>query len=1184
MGDLSDTLPSLSATASELRALLHERVLLFDGAMGTSIQAQNLSAEDFGGLEYEGCNEHLVLTCPEAITQIHDSFLQAGSDIIETNTFGAASIVLAEYGLQEKAVEINQAAAQLARACAQRYSSPQKSRFVAGSMGPTTKTISVTGGVTFSQLRHAYAGQAEGLLRGGVDLLVMETTQDTLNLKSGLLGIDDAFRTVGHRVPVAVSITVETMGTMLAGQGVEALYTSVAHQDLFALGLNCATGPDFMTDHLRTLAELSHFPVLCIPNAGLPDEDGQYNESPEMIAAKLERFVDAGWLNMLGGCCGTTPAHIELLSQMLEGKRPRTLPTTKRSVVSGLEPLVIDEDKRPVLVGERTNVIGSRKFKRLITDGAFEEGAEIGRRQVRGGAQVVDVCVADPDREELSDMTTFLDILVRKIKVPLMIDSTDAQVIEAALERSQGKAIINSINLEDGEERFAQVVPLIKRYGAAVVVGCIDEDPQQGMAVTRQRKLAVAKRSYALLTQKYGLSAEDLIFDPLVFPLGTGDHNYIGAGEETIEGVRLITQALPACKTILGISNVSFGLPPAGREVLNSVFLYHCVKAGLDLAIVNTEKLERYASIAEEEKQLADDLIYWRGEDPVAAFAAHFRQKKETPLEDNRADLPLDERLARYIIEGSKDGLIADLNTALQERLPLDIINGPLMAGMDEVGRLFNNNELIVAEVLQSAEAMKAAVGHLEPFMEKADSVLKGTVLLATVKGDVHDIGKNLVEIILSNNGYRVVNLGIKVAPETLIAAVREHQPDIVGLSGLLVKSAQQMVVTAQDLKTAQVGCPILVGGAALTPRFTANKIAPEYDGLVCYANDAMRGLDLANRLVDEDKHAALILELEKERTRLARQDRKSQPRKSMAPIVQPLVLSHEQPAPRPPDLRLHTLDDYDLDAIFAYLNPTMLYGKHLGLKGNLETLLEQGNEKAVELHQQVEAVMDEVIAKKLLHARAVYQFFPAQADGDSLRLYRANGKDLAETFLFPRQQHGEGRCLSDFAAPTSAGTQDYIALFVVTCGHGVRELAEHYREAGRYLDSHILQSLAIEGAEAFAELLHQRLREMWGFADPPELTMRERFKAQYRGVRVSFGYPACPRLEDQERLFQLLPVSEAIGVELTEGYMMEPEASVSALVFHHPEAKYFSILDDELVAFEQRLADRSNDLSVAAF
>jgi 5-methyltetrahydrofolate--homocysteine methyltransferase len=706
-----------------------------------------------------------------------------------------------------------------------------------------------------------------------------------------------------------------------------------------------------------------------------------------------------------------------------------------------------------------------------------------------------------------------------------------------------------------------------------VVVGCIDEDPVQGMAVTRKRKLEVARRSYELLTQKYGVPPEDLIFDPLVFPLGTGDQNYIGAGEETIEGVRLIKQTFPECKTILGISNVSFGLPPAGREVLNSVFLYHCVKGGLDLAIVNSEKLERYASIPEEERQLSEALIYWRGEDPVAAFAAHFRQRSTKNKADTRKDLPLDERLARCIIEGSKDGLIDDLNDALQARIPLEIINGPLMTGMDEVGRLFNNNELIVAEVLQSAEAMKAAVAHLEPFMERTADALKGTVILATVKGDVHDIGKNLVEIILGNNGYRVINLGIKVPPETLIDAHRTHQPNIIGLSGLLVKSAQQMVVTAQDLKNAGVTCPILVGGAALTARFTATKIAPEYDGLVCYANDAMHGLDLANKIIVPDKRAALTEKVAADRERLATQERKPVELSSeFAPPPRVSSITHEHVIPLPPDLRSHVIDNYDLEAIFAYVNPTMLYGKHLGLKGNLETLLEQRDEKAEHLYQQVRAMEDEILAKQLLRARAVYKFFPAQASGDTILIYNPAGTEVVETFRFPRQTHGEGFCLSDFVAPRDSGRMDYIALFAVTCGHGVRELSEQYKYAGQYLQSHILQALAIEGAEAFAELLHQRLREMWGFPDSPELTMRERFKARYRGVRVSFGYPACPRLEDQTKLFQLLQVSETIGVQLTEGFMMEPEASVSALVFHHPQARYFSILEDELAAFEQRL------------
>ena len=1173
MAKLGNT-PPPSSTAKDLFALLRERILLFDGAMGTSIQDRQPSADDFGGPQYDGCNEHLVLTRPQLITDIHEGFLKAGSDIIETDTFGGASIVLAEFGLAHQAIAINRAAAQLAKEAASKYSTPTKPRFVCGSMGPTTKTISVTGGVTFDQLRMAYAEQAEGLLLGGVDMLILETTQDTLNLKAGLIGIDETFQKLGKSVPIITSGTIETMGTMLAGQGVEALYVSLAHNDLLAIGLNCATGPDFMTDHIRTLAQLSRFPILCMPNAGLPDEEGHYNETPEMIAAKLERFVDQGWVNVIGGCCGTTPAHLRLLAQMLEGKKPRVIQAQRRSAVAGLEPLIIEEDKRPVLVGERTNVIGSRKFKELIISGAFEEAAEIGRRQVRGGAQVVDVCLADPDRDELKDMTIFLDLLVRKVKAPLMIDSTDARVLEEALKRSQGKAIINSINLEDGEERFEKVVPLIRRYGAAVVVGCIDEDPVQGMAVTRKRKLEVAQRSYDLLTRKYGVPAEDLIFDPLVFPLGTGDQNYIGAGEETIDGVRLIKQAFPECKTILGISNVSFGLPPAGREVLNSVFLYHCVKAGLDMAIVNSEKLERYASIPEEERHLSEDLIYWRSADPVAAFAAHFRQKSTKAKTDTRKDLPLDERLARYIIEGSKDGLVDDLNEILQTRKPLEIINGPLMAGMDEVGRLFNNNELIVAEVLQSAEAMKAAVAHLEPFMEKAADALKGTILLATVKGDVHDIGKNLVEIILSNNGYRVINLGIKVPPETLIEAYRTHTPDMIGLSGLLVKSAQQMVVTAQDLKNGGIACPILVGGAALTARFTAIKIAPEYAGLVCYANDAMQGLDLANQIVTPARRALLAEKVAATRARFAEQDRKPAEVSATDGVATPRasVITHTGEVPLPPDLRSHVLTNYDLGSIFAYINPTMLYGKHLGLKGNLEMLLEQGDQKAVQLTKQVRAMEDEILANNLLQARAVYKFFPAQADGDALLIYNPSGTEVLETFLFPRQTHGEGLCLSDFVAPRKRGQMDYVAFFAVTCGHHVRELSERYKQVGHYLQSHILQAIAIESAEAFAELLHQRLREMWGFSDPPELTMRERFKARYRGVRVSFGYPACPRLEDQSKLFHLLQVNETIGVNLTEGFMMEPEASVSALVFHHPQARYFSILEDELATFEQRL------------
>ncbi len=749
----------------QLRQAIAERILVLDGAMGTAIQAMNLTADDFGGPELEGCNEHLVLTRPDAIQRVHQGYLDAGADLIETDSFGGTRIVLAEYGLQDKVYEINHAAARLAREVCDAAATPAKPRFVAGSMGPGTKTISVTENVTFDVVRSAYAEQTIGLVEGGADVLFLETQQDTLNIKASLLGIDDGFAQLGRAIPIVLSVSIESWGTMLAGQPIESLYVSVAQRDLFAIGMNCATGPDFMTDHLRTLAEISRFPISCFPNAGLPDEEGRYNELPPMLAKKIERFCAEGWINIIGGCCGTTAEHIRMIAEIAARYRPRQPKTVRRSVVSGLETLVVDADTRPLIVGERTNVLGSRKFKQLIAAGKIEEASEIGRLQVRRGAHVLDVCLQDPDRNETEDLTTFLAMLVKKVKVPLMIDSTDPNAIEEALERTQGKSIINSVNLEDGEERFRRVVPLARAYGAALVVGCIDEDKQQAQAITRQRKLEVAQRSYDLLTTKYGVAPEDIYFDALVFPVGTGDKNYIGSGVETIEGIRLIKQALPDAKTILGVSNVSFGLPPAGREVLNAVFLYHCVQAGLDAAIVNAEKLERYVAIPEEERQLSEDLIWWRGADPIATFTAHFRAKSPKATVHERVDLPLDQRLARYILEGTKEGLYADLDEALQTSAPLAIINGPLMAGMDEVGRLFANNEMIVAEVLQSAEAMKAAVSHLEPHMEKTDSASKGRIVLATVKGDVHDIGKNLVDIILSNNGFKIINLGIKVPP-----------------------------------------------------------------------------------------------------------------------------------------------------------------------------------------------------------------------------------------------------------------------------------------------------------------------------------------------------------------------------------------------------------------------------------
>ncbi|HVL47123.1 MAG TPA: methionine synthase [Candidatus Thermoplasmatota archaeon] len=1145
----------------DLREALARRVLVLDGAMGTMIQAADLSAADFGGAHLEGCNENLVLTRPDVIRAIHEAYLAAGADVVETNTFGATPLVLGEYGLEAKAREINREAARIAREAAARYATPAEPRFVAGSIGPTTKSLSVTGGTTFDTLREGYREQALGLLEGGVDALLVETSQDTLNVKAAALGIRDAERALGLRVPLMLSATIEPTGTMLAGQGVDAFLAAVEHFDPASVGLNCATGPEFMTDHLRTLAEQARTAVTVYPNAGLPDERGQYDETPASLARKLARFLDEGWLNVVGGCCGTTPAHIAEIARLAKGRAPRAPATRRRRIVSGIEAFEVDPNNRPVLVGERTNVIGSRRFKDLVAAGAWEEASEIGRAQVKGGAQVLDVCLADPDRDEARDVATFLPLLVRKVKAPLMIDSTDPAVVELALKQAQGKSIVNSINLEDGEERFDAIVPILKAYGAAVVVGCIDEDKAQGMAVTAARKLEVAERSYRLLVEKHGYPPEDIIFDPLVFPVGTGEASYRTSARETVEGVRLVSERFPACSTILGISNVSFGLPPAGREVLNSVFLYHCVQAGLTYAIVNTEKLERYASIPEEERALAEALIFEGGTDEnVARFTAHFRGRVAKVKVSAKADLPLEKRLAAYIVEGTREGLAADLDLALEGAKALDIINGPLMEGMAEVGRLFNDNRLIVAEVLQSAEAMKAAVSHLEPHLERADGARKGKILLATVKGDVHDIGKNLVEIILANNGYEIVNLGIKVPPEDLIRAAREHDPDAIGLSGLLVKSAQQMVATAADLKAAGVAVPLLVGGAALTNRFTGTRIAPAYGQPVFYAKDAMTGLDLANRLMGGDR-AGLAERVAREQEAMRADDAKRAAPVAAASARRGAALSHEKPGPRPPDWSRHVLSDVDPATVWPYVNPAMLYAKHLGLKGDVAKLRAAGDAKAEKLYAAVEALKARILAERWMTVNGVYRFLPAHSDGDTLFLYDpdAPGEKVLESFTFKRQPAAPFRALSDFVRPVGSGEPDSVALFCVTAGPGVRERAEALKAAGDYLAMHAFQALALETAEAFAERLHQRLRNLWGIPDPPGLGPKDLFAKRYRGCRYSFGYPACPDLADQEKLFRVLR-PEDIGVRLTEGFMMDPEASVSALVLHHPEADYFNV------------------------
>jgi 5-methyltetrahydrofolate--homocysteine methyltransferase len=1182
---------NLSESAEALRELLSQRILVLDGAMGTMLQQRNLSASDFGGPALEGCNENLVRTRPDVVLDIHRKYLEAGADIIETNSFNGTKSDLIDYGVADHAYELMFKAAQLARQAADELSTPRKPRFVAGSMGPTRKTITVTGGITFDHLRQDYYDLAKPLVDGGADLLMIETSQDTRNIKAAILAIRRLSREIGTDLPFILSVTIEPMGTMLAGQTIEAMWASLKYAKPLAFGMNCATGPEFMTDHIRTLSQLTSEFVSCYPNAGLPDEEGKYLETPSSLAGQLEKFVDHGWLNLVGGCCGTNEQHIRAIAQMAQSKKPRRPPAeSHRAIYTGIEAIEAEESTRPLLVGERTNVIGSRLFKNLVAEEKWEEATEIARRQVRGGAQIIDVCLQSTERDEKKDIPPFYEKLIRKVKPPIMIDTTDPAAIELALTYCQGKSIINSINLEDGEEKFQRTVPIAHEYGAAVVVGCIDEDPVQAQAFTRERKLAIAQRSYKLLTEKYGLAPEEIIFDPLVFPCATGDENYIGGAVETMEGIRLIKQALPDVRTVLGISNVSFGLPPGAREVVNSVFLYYCTKAGLDLAIVNTEKIERFASIPAQERELAENLLFshppksvpadhpyarqlldapadWRQQSSVqraavnrfwiAAITEHFRDAKKKE-KARGADLPLDERLANYILEGSRDGLIADLDRKRAEgAAPLDIVNGPLMAGMAEVGRLFNANELIVAEVLQSAEAMKTAVSYLEQFMEKAESAKRGKVVLATVKGDVHDIGKNLVEIIFKNNGYEVVNLGIKVPPEELIKAYQEHHPDAIGLSGLLVKSAQQMVTTASDLKDAGIEIPLLVGGAALSAKFTQTKIAPSYGKAVCYAKDAMTGLRLMNQLMNPATRESVL----REHTASGNGFSVSTtvkvapiPKVARSPRVRP-----DLPIPPVPNLDRKVRLVPDLRDIWSYVNSYMLYGRHLGFRGDFEKHFAERDPRAIELFERMEEVKKE--AATFMKIRAVWQFFEAEAEGELLHLFAPGARQPLHTFRFGRQRQGEFLCLSDYVLPAQNGKRDHLALFVVTAGEGVRPRSEKAKNEGHYFLSHGLQALAIETAEGCAEWLHRRIREDWGFPDPPEMTMAQRFTSRYRGKRYSFGYPACPNLEDQAGIWKLLKPEE-IGVQLTEGFMMDPEASVSALVFHHPDCTYFSVGD----------------------
>ncbi len=1153
---------------ANLRELLGQRILVLDGAMGTLLQQAELTRQDFGDEQYEGCNEVLNITRPDIVERAHRLYLQAGADLIETNTFGGSSIVLAEYGLAARARELNQVAAQIARQAADQMSTLARPRFVLGSMGPTTKSLSLrTGDVTFTDLVAAYQEQAEALLMGGVDALLIETAQDTLNIKAAGIGISQAFRSTSSTVPIMISATVEPMGTTLAGQTVEALYLSLEHLQPVSIGINCATGPELMTAHIQTLSQIAQCAVSCHPNAGLPDETGCYHETPKAFAEKMRVLAEKGWLNIAGGCCGTTPEHIRALAQALDGVLPRRPPAKPRtSALSGLEPLWLDPGHRPYLVGERNNVIGSKLFRELVEQEEFDEAADIARMQVSKGAQLIDICLANPSRDELADLENFLPHAANRVRVPLMIDSTNPAVMEAGLRRTQGKGVLNSINLEDGMHRFERGAALAREYGAAVVVGTIDE---QGMALTKERKQEVARRSYRILVDEFGLPPQDIIFDPLVFPVGTGDATYRMAAAETVAALRQFKREFPQCPTILGISNVSFGLPPAGREVLNSVFLYHCTQAGLDLAIVNPEKLRRYPSISQDERELAEAVLFSGDEDAITSFTIHFRNKSASEPPRPKVTISAKERLAQKVTEGTKIGLSEVLEELLQHLTPIQIVNGPLLEGMAQVGLLFDAQQLIVAEVLQSAEVMKAAVSYLEPYMGKDEVSTRGTLLLATVKGDVHDIGKNLVNVIFSNNGYKVVDLGTKVGPEELIAACRQHHPDIIGLSGLLVKSTQQMASTAEALQLAGIAIPLLVGGAALTRGFTERHIAARYGGEVIYAKDAMDGLRSANRimLADQEQRGTPEPEVDVDVVQGALPQAPDQAKPTTTISARLSAADHRHSRADTPvdpttpylpaDTERHLLRNYPLEQLQPYINWQRLLGKHMGIRGNIADLINSGDRQTTELMQAAQNLLRELSKKQRIQATGIYQFFPACGQGNEILIYAPNDdSQVISRFHMPRQRQEPHLCLADFLRDAGHPGTDYLGMFVLTTGHGVASLAKEWTQAGQYVRSHLIQALALELAEAFAERIHEIMRDVWGL---PRSEDRLHQPSKHQGIRVSFGYPTCPDLTAQRQLFDLLH-PEDIGVALTDSCMMEPEASVSALVFAHPQARYFSV------------------------
>ncbi|UWM48179.1 methionine synthase [Streptomyces carpaticus] len=1167
----SPTLPPRTQAdrVAALREALASRVVVADGGMGTMLQAQEPSLDDFQQLE--GCNEVLNVTRPDIVRSVHQEYFEAGVDCVETNTFGANLAALGEYDIPERIAELSEAGARVARETADDFAARDgRQRWVLGSIGPGTK-LPTLGHIRYADLRDAYQRNAEGLIAGGADALLVETAQDLLQTKAAVLGARRALAATGATLPVLVQVTVETTGTMLLGSEIGAALTALEPLGIDMIGLNCATGPAEMSEHLRYLSRHSTVPVSCMPNAGLPvlGKDGaHYPLGPAELADAHETFIGEFGLSLIGGCCGTTPEHLRQVVERVRGLAPAPRdPRPEPGAASLYQTVPFRQDASYLAIGERTNANGSKKFREAMLEGRWEDCVELAREQIREGAHLLDLCVDYVGRDGAADMSELAGRLATASTLPIVLDSTEPAVLEAGLERLGGRAVINSVNYEDGDgpdSRFAKVTRMAVEHGAALMALTIDES---GQARTPEHKVAIAERIIADLTGNWGVAESDIIIDCLTFTICTGQEESRRDGIHTIEAIRELKKRHPAVQTTLGLSNISFGLNPAARLVLNSVFLDECVKAGLDSAIVHAAKILPIARIDEEQVQVALDLIHDRraeGYDPLQRFLELFEGVDAKSMRAGKTEellsLPLEERLRRRIVDGERKGLEADLDEALTTRPALDIVNDTLLAGMKTVGELFGSGQMQLPFVLQSAEVMKTAVAHLEPHMEKSGDEGKGTIVLATVRGDVHDIGKNLVDIILSNNGYNVVNLGIKQPVTAILDAAQEHRADVIGMSGLLVKSTVIMKENLEELNQRGMAAdyPVILGGAALTRAYVEQDLHEIYQGEVRYARDAFEGLRLMDALIAVKRGVpgATLPELKKRR--VAARPAAALPEEDRDEPVARSATATDVPLPTAPFMGTRVIKGIPLKDYAAWLDEDALFKGQWGLKGSrgaegpdYEELLE------TEGRPRLRGWLDRLHTENLLEAAVVYGYFPCHAEGQDLVILDEDGKERTR-FTFPRQRRGRRLCLADFFRPAESGETDVVALQAVTVGSRVSGATAELFAADAYRDYLELHGLSVQLAEALAEFWHARVRAELGIGGADPATLGGMFRTEYQGCRYSLGYPACPDLEDRAKIADLLR-PERIGVTLSEEFQLHPEQSTDAIILHHPEANYFN-------------------------